>query len=49
MKRVGTLDLPIAGTKYRGQFEERRKLVMNELEKNRNIILLMRNSYNCWS
>ena len=40
-KRVITLDLAslVAGTKYRGQFEERMKAVMNELEKNDNIIL----------
>jgi ATP-dependent Clp protease ATP-binding subunit ClpC len=31
----------VAGTKYRGQFEERMKAVMNELEKNRNIILFI--------
>ena len=42
-KRVVTLDLAslVAGTKYRGQFEERLKAVMNELEKNTNIILLI--------
>ena len=42
-KRVITLDLAslVAGTKYRGQFEERMKAVMNELEKNRNIILFI--------
>ena len=42
-KRVVTLDLAslVAGTKYRGQFEERMKAVMNELEKNRNIILFI--------
>jgi ATP-dependent Clp protease ATP-binding subunit ClpC len=41
-KRVVTLDLAslVAGTKYRGQFEERMKAVMNELEKNDDIILL---------
>src|SRR5690606_30460448 len=38
-KRVVTLDLAslVAGTKYRGQFEERMKAVMNELEKNDDI------------
>ena len=42
-KRVVTLDLAslVAGTKYRGQFEERMKAVMNELEKNENIILFI--------
>ena len=42
-KRVVTLDLAslVAGTKYRGQFEERMKAVMNELEKNANIILFI--------
>jgi ATP-dependent Clp protease ATP-binding subunit ClpC len=42
-KRVITLDLAslVAGTKYRGQFEERMKAVMNELEKNRDIILFI--------
>ena len=42
-KKVVTLDLAslVAGTKYRGQFEERMKAVMNELEKNRNIILFI--------
>ena len=42
-KRVITLDLAslVAGTKYRGQFEERMKAVMNELEKNTNIILFI--------
>lgn len=42
-KRVVTLDLAslVAGTKYRGQFEERLKAVMNELEKNSNIILFI--------
>jgi ATP-dependent Clp protease ATP-binding subunit ClpC len=38
-KRVVTLDL-VAGTKYRGQFEERMKAVMNELE-NDDIILFI--------
>lgn len=42
-KRVVTLDLAslVAGTKYRGQFEERMKAVMNELEKNKDIILFI--------
>ncbi|MBQ0116957.1 MAG: ATP-dependent Clp protease ATP-binding subunit [Flavobacterium sp.] len=42
-KRVVTLDLAslVAGTKYRGQFEERMKAVMNELEKNTDIILFI--------
>ena len=42
-KRVVTLDLAslVAGTKYRGQFEERMKAVMNELEKNSDIILFI--------
>jgi ATP-dependent Clp protease ATP-binding subunit ClpC len=42
-KRVVTLDLAslVAGTKYRGQFEERMKAVMNELEKNDDIILFI--------
>ena len=42
-KRVVTLDLAalVAGTKYRGQFEERRKAVMNELEKAKDVILFI--------
>ena len=42
-KRVVTLDLAslVAGTKYRGQFEERMKAVMNELKKNNDIILFI--------
>ncbi|MDB4050679.1 ATP-dependent Clp protease ATP-binding subunit [Flavobacteriaceae bacterium] len=42
-KRVVTLDLAsiVAGTKYRGQFEERMKAVMNEIEKNDDIILFI--------
>ena len=42
-KRVVTLDLAsiVAGTKYRGQFEERMKAVMNEIEKKDDIILFI--------
>ncbi len=42
-KRIVTLDLAslVAGTKYRGQFEERMKAVLNELEKNDHIILFI--------
>jgi ATP-dependent Clp protease ATP-binding subunit ClpC len=42
-KRVVTLDLAalVAGTKYRGQFEERMKAVMNELEKAHDVILFI--------
>ncbi len=42
-KRIVTLDLAsiVAGTKYRGQFEERMKAVLNELTKNPNIILFI--------
>ena len=42
-KRIVTLDLAslVAGTKYRGQFEERMKAVMNELEKSPDIILFI--------
>lgn len=42
-KRVVTLDLAslVAGTKYRGQFEERMKAVMNELEKSDDVILFI--------
>ncbi len=42
-KRVVTLDLGslVAGTKYRGQFEERMKAVMNELEKSPDVILFI--------
>lgn len=42
-KRVVTLDVAslVAGTKYRGQFEERMKAIMNELEKNSDIILFI--------
>lgn len=42
-KRIVMLDLAalVAGTKYRGQFEERMKAIMNELEKNRDVILFI--------
>ncbi len=42
-KRIVTLDLAsiVAGTKYRGQFEERMKAILNELTKNENIILFI--------
>jgi len=42
-KRVVTLDMAsiVAGTKYRGQFEERMKAILNELGKNDNIILFI--------
>lgn len=42
-KRLITLDLPlmIAGTKYRGQFEERIKAVMDEIKRNGNILLFI--------
>ena len=42
-KRVISLDIAslVAGTKYRGQFEERMKAIMNELEKNPDIILFI--------
>ena len=42
-KRVVTLDLAslVAGTKYRGQFEERMKAMMTELERNRDVILFI--------
>jgi ATP-dependent Clp protease ATP-binding subunit ClpC len=42
-KRVISLDLAsmVAGTKYRGQFEERMKAILNELQKNPNIILFI--------
>ena len=43
IKRIVTLDLAslVAGTKYRGQFEERMKAVMNELEKSPDVILFI--------
>lgn len=42
-KRIVTLDLSslVAGTKYRGQFEERMKAVMTELEKNPDVVLFI--------
>jgi len=42
-KRIVTLDLAslVAGTKYRGQFEERMKAVMKELEKSPNVVLFI--------
>ncbi len=42
-KRVVMLDLAalVAGTKYRGQFEERMKAIMNELEKAKDVILFI--------
>lgn len=47
-KRVVMLDLGavVAGTKYRGQFEERIKSIINELEKNRDIILFVDEIHN---
>ncbi len=42
-RRIVMLDLAalVAGTKYRGQFEERMKAIMNELEKSRDVILFI--------
>ncbi|MEE0978044.1 MAG: ATP-dependent Clp protease ATP-binding subunit [Muribaculaceae bacterium] len=42
-KRVVSLDMAsiVAGTKYRGQFEERVKAILNELAKNKNVILFI--------
>ncbi len=42
-KRIVTLDVAslVAGTKYRGQFEERMKAVLNELEKNPDIVIFI--------
>lgn len=42
-KRIISLDLGslVAGTKYRGQFEERMKAIINELEKNKDIIIFI--------
>ncbi len=42
-KRIVTLDMAsiVAGTKYRGQFEERMKSILNELQDNQNVILFI--------
>ena len=42
-KRIVTLDMSgvVAGTKYRGQFEERMKMLVNELEQNPNVIVFI--------
>ena len=42
-KRIVALDMAsvVAGTKYRGQFEERLKNILKELEKNKDIILFI--------
>ncbi len=42
-KRIVSLDLPaiVAGTKYRGQFEERLKEIINEIRRNKNIIVFI--------
>ena len=47
-KRIIVLDLGsvVAGTKYRGQFEERMKAIMNELEKNPDIIIFIDEIHN---
>ncbi|MCK9291667.1 MAG: ATP-dependent Clp protease ATP-binding subunit [Bacteroidales bacterium] len=47
-KRIVMLDLAalVAGTKYRGQFEERMKAVLNELEKNPDVILFIDEIHN---
>lgn len=47
-KRIVELDmhLMLAGTKYRGEFEERLKLVANELEKDRNTVVFMDEVHN---
>ena len=49
-KRVVTFDLAlmVAGTKYRGQFEERIKAVMDELKKAKNIIILLMKLHTLW-
>lgn len=50
-KRVIALDMTavVAGTKYRGQFEERIRSILNELKKNPNIILSSMNPHYCGS
>lgn len=47
-KRVVALDMTsvVAGTKYRGQFEERIRAILNELKKNPNIILFIDEIHN---
>ena len=47
-KRIVVLDLGsvVAGTKYRGQFEERMKAILNELEKNPDIIIFIDEIHN---
>ena len=42
-KRILSLDLAalVSGTKYRGQFEERLKSIMNELESRKNLIIFI--------
>ena len=47
-KRVIALDMTavVAGTKYRGQFEERIRAILNELKKNPNIILFIDEIHN---
>lgn len=49
-KRVIALDMTavVAGTKYRGQFEERIRSILNELKKNPNIILFIDESTLLW-
>ena len=47
-KRVVALDMTsiVAGTKYRGQFEERIRAILNELKKNPNVILFIDEIHN---